>query len=54
MEMGEVADLVDDHRASVTSNLLIRAKHEVVEKELTAPVEEIDRTRALPPGPRST
>src|SRR5438874_7851668 len=45
MEVGEVADLVDDHRAAAAARLLVGAEHEVVEDELTAPLEEIEEVR---------
>jgi hypothetical protein len=45
MKMGEVADLVDEHRAAVAARFLVGAEHEVVEDELTPPVEKVDEPR---------
>src|SRR5437899_12233274 len=40
-----MADLVDEHRAAVAARRLAGAEHEVVEDELTAPLEEVDEAR---------
>src|SRR5256886_11282550 len=51
MKVGEVADLVDEHRTAVAAGVLVRAEHEVVEEQLAAPFEEIEqRGLALRPG----
>jgi hypothetical protein len=39
VQVGEVADLVDEHRAAVAARVLVRAEHEVVEEQLPAAVE---------------
>jgi hypothetical protein len=44
--MSDLADLVDEHRAPVASRVLIRAEHEVVEEQLSAPLEQL-RQRGL-------
>jgi hypothetical protein len=41
MQVGEVADLVDEHRAAVAADVLVRPEHEVVEQQLPAPFEQI-------------
>jgi hypothetical protein len=43
VQVGELADLVDEHRASVAALLLIRSKHEVVERKLAASLEEVEQ-----------
>src|SRR5256886_6797362 len=43
MQVGEVADLVDEHRAPVAAGVLVRAEHEVIEEQLPAPFEEIEQ-----------
>jgi hypothetical protein len=41
VQVGEVRELVNEHRATVTALLLVRAEHEVVEDELVASLEEL-------------
>src|SRR5262249_20264682 len=41
VEMGEVADLIDEHRAAGTAGIPRRTEHEVVEDELAASLEEL-------------
>src|SRR5436190_12853989 len=41
MQVGEVADLVDEHGAAVAAGLLVRAEHEVVQEQLPPALEEI-------------
>src|SRR6266545_5416329 len=41
--VGEVADLVDEHRAAVAANVMVRAEHEVVEEQLPAALEEVEQ-----------
>jgi hypothetical protein len=48
--VGEVADLVDEHRAAIAARLLVGAEHEVVEDELTASLEEVDQARLAVPA----
>src|SRR5205823_1578244 len=50
VQVGEVADLVDEHRAAVATHILIRPEHEVVEKQLPATFEEIEQP-SLARGP---
>jgi hypothetical protein len=45
MEVSEVADLVDEHRAILAAHLLAGAEHEVVQEQLTAPLEEVGQTQ---------
>jgi hypothetical protein len=53
MQVSEVTDLVDDHGAAVTAHPLVRAKHEVVQEQMPAALEEIEEL-ALPSGPSKT
>ena len=41
MQMSEVADLVDEHRATGATRLLVRTEHELVENELTPALEQV-------------
>jgi len=43
VQVGEVADLGDEHRAAVAARVLERAEHEVVEEQLRAALEEIEQ-----------
>src|SRR5262245_40522629 len=43
MQVGRVGELIDDHRASVAADLLIRSEHEVVDEELPAAFEEVEK-----------
>src|SRR5262245_34726048 len=43
MQVGRVGELIDDHRASVAADLLIRSEHEVVDEELPAALEEVEK-----------
>src|SRR5262249_22204038 len=43
VQVGEVADLVDEHRAAVATHVLIRPEHEVVDKQLPPTFEEIEQ-----------
>ena len=43
MQVGEVADLVDEHRATVAARILVRPEHEVVEEQLRATLEEVEQ-----------
>src|SRR5438067_12412650 len=40
-----MADLVDEHRAAVTADVLIRPEHEVIEEQLPAALEEVEQRR---------
>src|SRR5689334_6126255 len=48
--MGQVTDLVDEHRAAVAAGVFVRAEHEVVEEQLPARIEEVEQAR-LPVRP---
>jgi hypothetical protein len=41
VEVRQVADLVEDHRAAVAAHVLVGAEHEVVDDELPASVEQV-------------
>src|SRR5262249_60672928 len=43
MQVGEMADLVDEHRAAVAACVLIRPEHEVVEEQLSATLEDFEQ-----------
>jgi hypothetical protein len=43
--MGEVADLVDDHRAAVAALVLVGTEHEVVDDQLASALEQIEQAR---------
>src|SRR5262245_64214023 len=43
-------DLFKDHRSSVASHHLVGAEHELVDDELTAPVEDVDQPRLAVPS----
>src|SRR5437763_384492 len=45
VQVREVADLVDEHRAAVAARVLVRPEHEVVEEQLTASLEEVGQAR---------
>src|SRR5205814_179236 len=45
VQVGEVADLVDEHRAAVAARVLVRPEHEVVDEQLPAPLEEVEQAR---------
>src|SRR4051795_11033046 len=47
MQVGGMADLVDEHAAAVTALVLVRSEHEVVEDELAAALEQVHE-RGLP------
>jgi hypothetical protein len=42
VQVSQVADLVDEHRAAVAAHVLIRPEHEVVEQQLPAALEEVE------------
>src|SRR5580765_8291981 len=41
VQVSEVADLIDEHRAPAAANILVRTEHEVVEEQLRAPFEQV-------------
>jgi hypothetical protein len=50
VQVGEMADLVDEHRAPVAAGVLVRSEHEVVNEQLPAPSNRSSNV-ALPSGP---
>lgn len=52
MEMGQMADIVNQERADRTALIPARIKHEMVENQLAVPVEEVKRTVPLDPSKR--
>src|SRR5581483_8342620 len=45
MEMGQMADIVDQERAERTALFPARIKHKMVDNQLAAPIEEVKQTR---------
>src|SRR3954449_2342787 len=48
MQVGGMADLVDEHAAAVAALVLVRPEHEVVEDQLAPAPEQVPK-RGLPP-----
>ena len=43
MQVSEVRELIDEHRAAVAALILVGAEHELVERELAAPLKQVEQ-----------
>jgi hypothetical protein len=43
VHVGEMADLVDEHRAAVAARVMAGTEHEVIDEKLAAAIEKVDQ-----------